>query len=95
MNKFEAIQEKLIQVFSDKFETIAQIETNPNSEIYIVDYQGQSYIIVDIQLSYSQCSIIQNNHEKTSIYSFKKHQHHYLFLSRTIYLNLRSSQKFA
>ena len=23
MNKFEAIQEKLIQVFSDKFETIA------------------------------------------------------------------------
>lgn len=72
MNKFEAIQEKLIQVFPDKFETIAQIETNPNSEIYIVDYQGQSYIIVDIQLSYSQCSIIQNNHEKTIEFNQEK-----------------------
>ena len=66
MNKFEAIQEKLIQVFSDKFETIAQIETNPNSEICIVDYQGQCYIIIDIQVSHSQCSILQNNHEKTT-----------------------------
>jgi hypothetical protein len=72
MNKFEAIQEKLIQVFSDKFETIAQIEINPNSEIYIVDYQGQSYIIVDIQLSHSQCSIIQNNHEKTIEFNQEK-----------------------
>lgn len=60
MNKFEAIQKNLAEVF-DKFESFFQLELNPHPEILITDYKGQSYIILSIQLSDSQCSIIKNN----------------------------------
>ena len=71
MNKFEAIQKKLAEAFSN-FEAVSQIELNPSPEICITDYKGQSYIIVNIQLSESRCSIIQNNHEKTIEFNQEK-----------------------
>jgi len=63
MSKFEAIQKKLAEAFSN-FEAVSQIELNPNPEICITDYKGQSYIIVNIQLSESLCSIIDEKTEK-------------------------------
>jgi uncharacterized protein (UPF0179 family) len=64
MSKFEAIQKKLAEAFSN-FEAVSQIELNPSPEICITDYKGQSYIIVNIQLSESQCSILDRKIEKT------------------------------
>ena len=64
MNKFEAIQKKLAEAFSN-FEAVSQIELNPSPEICITDYKGQSYIIVNIQLTESQCSILDRKTEKT------------------------------
>jgi len=64
MSKFEAIQKKLAEAFSN-FEAVSQIELNPSPETCITDYKGQSYIIVNIQLSESQCSILDNKTQKT------------------------------
>jgi uncharacterized protein (UPF0179 family) len=64
MSKFEAIQKKLAEAFNN-FEAVSQIELNPSPEICITDYKGQSYIIVNIQLSESQCLILDNKTEKT------------------------------
>jgi uncharacterized protein (UPF0179 family) len=64
MSKFEAIQKKLAEAFNN-FEAVSQIELNPSPEICITDYKGQSYIIVNIQLSESQCLILDRKTEKT------------------------------
>ena len=56
MNQFESIQHSLTKAFSN-FQAVFQIKINPCSEIFILEYQGQSFIVEKFILDTEQVII--------------------------------------
>lgn len=74
MNQFKSMQHSLTQAFNN-FQAVFKIELNPCSEILILEYQGQSFIVekiipnaAQVTININGAKIIVNNFDETKTF---------------------------